>query len=174
MLPQICDDANPPCCRSLWDIAEALRAVVFDAVKSCCTGGECDELTSFISVGEPVYALGDYVAVWIDGVAPAYRPPSERESNLTLPRPVARLGVQLMESGWPNVEGGPNGTIPTPEAISAAAFYSYGHAEMMIRTVYRYLMRDLHCSSFEIEAAGPNSQELYAGWRMFVQISWDM
>ena len=105
MLPGFCDDAHPPCCRSLWDLAEGLRVRVFDAVKECATGGECDELVSFITVGVPVHAPGDFVAVWLDTIAPAYRRPSEREANLIAPRTVARFGVQLIESGWPGVGG---------------------------------------------------------------------
>jgi len=174
MLPSWCDDSNPPCCRTLWDTADALLTVAYEAVKGCCSGGECDELVSFISVGAPTYALGDYVCVWLDTVQPGYRPPREREQNMIMPRTVGRYGVQLMESGWPNVEGGPEGTVPSPEAISAAAIYSYAHFESMTRAIYRYVMRDLHCSSYEIEAAVPNSGEMYAGWQMFVQISWDM
>jgi len=174
MLPTVCDDAHPPCCRSLWDLAEGLRIRVYEAVLECCAGGECDGLVSFTSVGPPVYANGDYVAVWLDAIAPAYRRPSEREQNLTMPRTVARFGVQLVESGWPNVEGGYAGTIPSPNAISAAAFYSYGHGERMIRAVYRYLLGELHCESFEIETATPIAGDMFAGWEMFVQISWDM
>jgi hypothetical protein len=44
----------------------------------------------------------------------------------------------------------------------------------MTRSIYRYVMRDLHCSSYELEVANPNSGEMYAGWQMFVSISWDM
>ncbi len=172
-LPDFCDDDAVPCCTTFYDVADGLRVAAYAAVSQCLVADGCTELETFVTIGQPVYAPGDYLATWIDPVAPAYRPPSQRQMNVILPRTTARVWIRLVENAWPAISADGEITVPSPGAIAHAARFSYAHGEKMVRSVYRY-MQSAPCSSFEIEQARGFIEDIYAVWEMSVQVSLDL
>jgi hypothetical protein len=156
------------CCTSIFDVAETIAIVAYDAVAECLDAEDCTRLGWYVSVNEPSYAKGDYVGVWLQSMIP--RPGTGTTRANFLPRPQATFGVKLIESGWPTITGNDEvGRVPSIEVMHAIAKHSYGHAERMLRAVYdNYRARDgisQACGFQSIGALRPTTRDAnLCGW----------
>jgi len=129
-------DCEIPCstqCHSMYDAAHAITKIAFDAVVCQMDPVECEQMTGYVTIGEPNNPLGNYVAGWIDSLEPRERANTQ---SLMMPIPVATVNVRILESGYPMInEDGP-ASVPDFGELNAAAQHSYSHAEGAMRAVY--------------------------------------
>lgn len=123
------------CCDSFYEVAEALLDSAYEALADCL-GDACKDVAHFVSVNEPTYTNdGNYIAVWLVNLEPTRGPRGTTGSFM--PRPRAKFGFKLMETGYPTLEStAAKITVPDGERIHAIAKHSYSHIEKVIRSVY--------------------------------------
>lgn len=128
------------CCQSVWDVADRLRCVAFEAVCECLDPSCADaEFRSYVSIGPSIpEPLGDALVVHLLDMSPSggSRTPVGNLQRVSLQ--LARFEIYLTENGWPTPREDELGeVIEVPEGalLNRLSRHSYGHAEKMYRAV---------------------------------------
>jgi len=132
------------CCTSLYDVAENILSIAYDAVSGCSVV-DCNlpELVGYVSMGQRIEdPIADYLVVSLLSVFPAPPPASERGGNMQLPIYRANFQVKLLETGWPMPQGDDEEIIvPDPTLVTNVARHAYAHGEAMYRALANALAR---------------------------------
>jgi hypothetical protein len=129
------------CCTSLFEIADRILKVAYDAVTGCSVlDCELPELAGYVSMGEQIQdPVADYLVVSLTSVGPSARS-ADPSGNMQLPLYRANFQVKLLETGWPQPEGDEDEIIvPSPELVHNVTRHSYAHGEAMYRALGRAL-----------------------------------
>lgn len=131
------DISGDTCCDSFWLLGERIRTVAFNGVGGC-QEPECgdQEFVSFSTEGDIItWPPGESLIVSFAraGIATTSTTPAGNTRPIVVTR--AEYKVQLLENGWPTVEGGSDITIPDYEQYHALSKYARGHAELMWRAL---------------------------------------
>lgn len=179
--------ANVPtqvCCSSIFDVADRLRCIAFDAV-SCCLDPSCadQEFRSYVSLGPSIpEPLGDALVVHLLSMSPssASRSPVGILNRVSLQE--ARFEIFLTENGWPTPETDELGEtvyVPDSDLINRVARHTYGHAEKMYRAVLNSaqtgemfpLPANPHIARVDVGSLQPVQPAVYtAGWTIPVTV----
>jgi hypothetical protein len=125
-----CDPDDYVCCTTLYDVAQRTHDVLFAALLGCLPAQECQKMSGYIMTGPPQDPVGDYLALNA-GV-------NQTLQATKLPLPRASFAVQLMETGWPMIDGD---LLPSAAELAFASQHSYGHAEVVVRALYRAMAK---------------------------------
>jgi hypothetical protein len=173
-----CDEipCDTPC--SLYNnvvsdvVSVAYRALCAELPEEACQG-----IYGYVTVGEPVHPLGNYIGGWVQGVTP-YNPRNSQAAALQIiPRALVAVGVKLMETGWPTLGVPDPDSVPSFEAVNAMAMHSNSHAERITRALWNAVAtRSIgDTSACQFEGMGgmspvPPSGGL-VGWTWAVQVA---
>lgn len=125
------------CCDSFWLLGERIRTVTFEGVGGCREPDCGDrEFVSFSTEGDIItWPPGESLIVAF--VRAGLATTSTSATGNTRPIAVTRVEykVQLLENGWPTIEGGSDIVVPSPDEYHALSKYARGHAELMWRSL---------------------------------------
>lgn len=143
--------ANVPtqvCCSSIFDVAERIRCIAYEAVL-CCIDVSCadQEFRSYVSLGPSIpEPLGDALIVHLLSMSPSSgsRGPTGILNRVSLQE--ASFEIFLTENGWPTPETDELGEVvyvPDADLINRVARHSYGHGERMYRAMLNSAQKGL-------------------------------
>jgi hypothetical protein len=176
VLPSDCEACPDVCCDGLYTATTTILDVAHDAVVECADADCCGAYRKFISVGEPHWSQGDYVAAWASELT-LDQPNSNPNPKMLLgAQPRVVVNVKLMESGWPTITGvaaGPEIIEPDPSAVDVAARHSYAHAQRMFtKTLNAVMLNNLACCKFlaitGLRPVGPSGG--LVGWMFAIKL----
>lgn len=148
-----CDISGDVCCTSIYDAISAVVGVAHAGVVACLGEALCDSVTGYVSIAQPNNPTGDYVAGWMVSMD-ARAGANAAQQGMMLVVPTLTIGIRLMETGYPMVNEGGGGTVPSFNQLNAISLHAYSHAEMMYRRVLNALVtRQISCCGFQ--AIGP-------------------
>lgn len=143
--------ANVPtqvCCSSIFDVADRIRCVAYEAVQ-CCIDVSCvdQEFRSYVSLGPSIpEPLGDALVVHLLSMSPSSRSRSPTGVLNRVSLQEAQLEIFLTENGWPTPETDELGEVvyvPDAALINRIARHTYSHAERMFRAVLNSVQKGL-------------------------------
>jgi hypothetical protein len=134
------------CCSGIWDVAERIRCIAYDAVV-CCIDPSCadQEFRSYVSIGTDVpEPLGDALVVTMVDASPSTASRSPTGMLLGASLQEVRFEAYLTENGWPMPiadEVGEVIEVPDSWLINAVARHAYSHGERMYRAILDSVQR---------------------------------
>lgn len=178
-MPLQLDCGEVPCdptCHSYYDMVGDVVRLGYSAMCEILPEEACEGITGFVTIGEPSFLPGDYLAGWLVGLQP-YNPRNSQAGDLQMvPRKLATVGLKLLENGWPQpgTQGGTD--IPHPSEFSAASVVAYEHFEMIerrltIAVATRQLGATTGCVFMGLQRSEfiqPSTGQ--AGWRWTIQV----
>ena len=178
-----CDSPPPVCCTGLYEHAQRILGVAFDAVQACVPDNSCldREFHGYVSHGFVVQdPVPDYVTVSMVSLGPSVGSRSPQGLLSKVPIWHARFKVVLIEANWPTVEdNGEEIWVPSPEQMSAAALHLYSHGESMFRAladmVVRRKVAECGCEFHNIDPLSPiEAGGGAAGWETYITVGVDL
>lgn len=137
-MPLQVDCGEIPCdvaCHAYYDVVGDVVTLAYNTLCQLLPEEACAGLDGFVTVGEPSFPLGNYIAGWWVGAVP-YNPQNSRAAaTQMMPRKLATVGLKLLESGWPQISMPQTNDLPSPEAMSGAALVSMEHYEAVERAL---------------------------------------
>jgi hypothetical protein len=102
----------------------------------CCNG----QFYAYVSQGEPEVWLSDYLAIWLQNVAPSVRSTSPTNTTFGAHNLLrAQWGMRLSEGGYPTMDIDMNEvpSVPGFDQLHYMNRYVYSHGEQMMRAVFQ-------------------------------------
>lgn len=142
MLPNITcgEQPNALCCETLWNTATHILGQVAPDLIECIRGCDCctGPFYAYVSQGEPETFQSNYLAIWLNNLAPSLRSSSNTLTTFT-PANLMRAtwGMKLSEGGYPRMDSDTNATVTLPgfDELHYMNRYVYSHGEQMLRSV---------------------------------------
>lgn len=143
MLPDVtCQSEFPDalCCEQLWDVANHILAQVAPKVLECVTACDCCEgnFYAYVSQGEPEVWESNYLALWLQNIAPSIRSTSAINTTFGAHNLLrAQWMMRIAEGGYPRMDVDLNKipSVPGFDELHYTNRYVYSHGEQMLRAL---------------------------------------